>query len=190
MSMGGRTTSNRSRVKSTYLHKIKTKPRAVIFSKQNGYQTIFEKKEWWWKKGSQKKKDEGENEDAEIENVSSKQSHASQSQAEESEQSASTGPAEPPPSKKHKEKKQGLGVQRRMESRQTLVEIWQQQGFDVLRDLLWSKHSNKTGQTKRECLRERLFKYEARSCRRPRKGLACNFFICLVKKKFVCHFVC
>ena len=37
------------------------------------------------KKGSQKKKkDEGDNEDAEIENVSSKQSHASQSQAEES----------------------------------------------------------------------------------------------------------
>ena len=76
-----------------------------------------------------------------------------------------------------------------MESRQTLVEIWQQQGFDVLRDLLWSKHSNKTGQTKRECLRERLFKYEARSCRRPRKGLACNFFICLVKKK-VCLPLC
>ena len=48
----------------------------MIFSKQNGYQTIFEKKEWWWKKGSQKKKDEGENEDAELENVSSKQSHA------------------------------------------------------------------------------------------------------------------
>ena len=81
----------------------------MIFSKQNGYQTIFEKKEWWWKKGSQKKKDEGENEDAEIENVSSKQSHASQSQAEESEQSASTGPAEPPPSKKHKKKTKGWG---------------------------------------------------------------------------------
>ena len=56
-----------------------------------------------------KKKDEGENEDAEIENVSSKQSHASQSQAEESEQSASTGPAEPPPSKKPKKKNKGRG---------------------------------------------------------------------------------
>jgi len=81
----------------------------VIFSKQNGYQTIFEKKEWWWKKGSQKKKDEGENEYAEIENVNSKQSHASQSQAEESEQSASAGPAEPPPSKKPKKKTKGRG---------------------------------------------------------------------------------
>ena len=57
------------------------------------------------KKGSQEKKDEGENED---EHVSSK--HASQSEESAPEQSASTtGPAEPPPSKKPKPKKKNKG---------------------------------------------------------------------------------
>ena len=79
------------------------------------------------KKG-QPKKDEGENEDAEIENVCSKQSHASQSQAEESEQSASTGPAEPPPPKKpKKDKAKGRGFR---EAKKATLEASTSSGSD------------------------------------------------------------
>ena len=141
------------------------------------------------KKGSQKKKDEGENEDAEIENVSSKQSHASQSQAEESEQSASTGPAEPPPSKKHKKKNKGWGFREEWKVGRPWLKYDSSKGLMYCEICCGQNIQTKWGKTKRECLRESLFKYEARSCRRPRKGLACNFFICLVKKK-VCLPLC
>ena len=120
--------------------------------------------------------------------MSSKQSHASQSQAEESEQSASTGPAEPPPCKKPKKKNKGRGFREEWKVGRPWLK------YDSSKGLMYCEICcGQNIQTKRGKLKESAFvkgcSNGARSCTKPRKGLACNFFICLVKRK-VCLPLC